>query len=483
MNQIGVEQKEVRYYPNGALAIPVLGFTSSWEDGQVGLWGLEAKYNDDLSSKPGSYEDLRDQRGQRVPDTRQETVSPKYGSDLVLTLDADVQALAESALCGLSETQAKGGVIVVTEPSTGNVLALASLPGPDLSNFDYNRDKDKLFSRSTALSYEPGSVMKVFTIATALEDGAINSNAVLHVTRGPLRIGGWPVPDDDYPPEDYMSLRDVVVHSSNRGAALVALGLGHERLIAGLEKFGFGTRTQLNMPGEPMGNLKQTMNPFPQIDLADMGFGHGITGSPLQVAQGIGVFANDGVLVPLRLLEGKRDPVTGELTESPQSQPTRVFGEATSNIMRDFMIGVVEEGTAIPAKTAWICAGKTGTAEKIENGHYVNKYYSTFAGYGPVPNPKWVIVVILDDPSGGNYFGGSTAGPIYKSLFTALMVREGIKPERDPDLKAPATVWAGSTQVADAAYVPDVTPALTDGGDKGYVLTLNPFGKPNLDMN
>jgi cell division protein FtsI/penicillin-binding protein 2 len=241
-----------------------------------------------------------------------------------------------------------------------------------------------------------------------------------------------------------------------------------------MHKFGFGAKTLLDMPGEPTGDLKEWLTPFPEIDLADMGFGQGITGSPIQLAQGMGVFANGGTLVPLRLLRARKDPGCAQELDCDPSQPTTVFSQATAGTMQNFMIGVIEEGTAQPAKSAWIAAGKTGTAQKINpaGGYCSNKFFSTFAGYGPIPNPKYVIVIILDEPGGLNYYGGSACGPIFQQLFTALMVRDGIPPQRDPDA-APATSHAA--QVVHTTYIPNNDPAATNGGDKGYVLTPNPF--------
>ena len=476
MKEVGVMARETRYYPTGPVASPLLGFTTSRDEGQVGLWGIEEQYDDVLTGRPGEYSDVRDQRGRRVPFSRQEITTPRYGTDLVLTLDSEIQALAESALsAGLLETNAIGGAIVVTEPSTGNVLALASLPTFDPANTaDFDSAKEKYFSRSTALSYEAGSVMKIFTVAGGLEEKVINSESFLHVTQHPLRFGKHVVPDHVYPKIDDMNIRQVVVDSCNRGAAIVATLLGHKRLQGWLHKFGFGSQTPLVLPGEPGGNLKESMNPFPEIDLANMGFGQGITVSPLQLAQALGVFANGGTLVPIRLVKARRDPSCNELVNMSPSEPVPVLSPEIAKTMQDFMTGVVEEGTATAARNGWVCAGKTGTAQKVVGGQYCDgQFYATFTGYGPIPNPKWVIVVILDEPH-PIHFGGAACGPIYKRLFEALMIREGIPPERNadgsPKIAVPVQTAAVTTQpTGDDSQDDLVTNA------KGYVISSDPF--------
>jgi cell division protein FtsI/penicillin-binding protein 2 len=218
------------------------------------------------------------------------------------------------------------------------------------------------------------------------------------------------------------------------------------------------------------------MNPMPEIDLVDMGFGHGITASPLQLAQAMSVFANGGVMVPLRLVKGRIDPGGGEMLNYDPSVPIQVISPSTAATMQDFMIGVVEEGTATRAKTAWTCAGKTGTAQKIDpaGGYYDHRFFATFAGYGPIPNPKWVIVIILDDPH-YPYFGGTSCGPIFHQLFTALMIREGIPPQREPN----------STLIPQGEAIPieregppevDASNSVTSSDTDEFVLSRDPFG-------
>jgi len=471
MREVGVAEREARVYPLGALAGPVLGATDARDEGQVVRWaGFESTYDDVLAGRPGSYEDLRDQRGRRIPGSRREITPARNGSDLMTTLDADVQALAESALQrGLDKTGASGGTIVITEPSTGRVLALASLPAFDPSHFDeYVGDEASTFSRSTRLSFEAGSVMKIFTIAGGLEEGAVERDSMLEVTKGRLRFHGGTVPDHSYG-DSVLSLRDVVVHSSNRGAAIVAVRLGRERLTGCLEKFGFGRRTELKMPGEPCGDLKQRTRRLPEIDLANMGFGHGITVSPLQLAQAMGVFANGGVLVPLRLVDGTRDPLWDTATTAPVCPTERVISPETASIMQDFMVGVIETGTAQAAKTQWICAGKTGTAQKVnpDGGYFRDRYFTTFMGYGPVPNPKWLILVVLDDPTDIRYqYGGTAAGPVFREIFNALMLRDGGRYQSTSDGESNADE-TDFTQSAEEGY------EVSTSDD--YVINPNPF--------
>jgi len=470
--EVGIMSHEARVYPLGPVAGPVIGFTAARDDGQVGLWGLESSYNEVLTGRSGIYRDLRDQRGNRIPGSREELAPPRNGSDLSLTIDGDIQALAENALAdGLERTNAIRGAVIITEPSTGAVRALVSAPALDPSNFEeYLEDETALFSMPTCLSYEAGSAMKIFTIAVGLEEGVVTPEEILHVGVRELPFRGGRVPDHEYGPVD-LSLRDVFVHSSNRGAAIIAVRLGYDRMRDYFRDFGFGERTCLQMPGEPAGSLKEWQNPFPEIDLANMGFGHGITVSPLQLAQAAGVIANDGMLVPLRLIQARRDPPWGaEVTIEP-GEPYRVISSETARIVLGFMEGVVEEGTAMQARTEWSCAGKTGTAQKVDPetcDYYDDRFFSTFVGFGPTPDPKWLIVVILDEPD-YPYFGGAACGPIFREIFNGLMLREGREPVEIEDDEG----WAGDTlsDVLQAGNDPDGDVTLSE-----FVISPDPFG-------
>ena len=460
MREVGVVEFEKRAYVRGVPAGPVIGFTSSRDDGHVGLWGIEQKYDDVLSGRPGLYEDLRDQRGRSIPGSRRLLYPPRKGTDLMLTLDADVQALAEAALhAGMNRTGANAGAVVITEPATGEVRALVSLPAFDPSDYlAFIDDEQAMFSRSTCLCYEAGSVMKVFTIAAGLEEGVVQPDSVLHVTWGPLRFRGGVVPDHDYSRGPDQSLYDVVVYSSNRGAAIVATRLGDDLLTAWLRSFGFGSRTPLAMPGEPCGNLKEHMRPLPEIDLANAGYGQGITVTPLQLAQAAGVFANRGVMVPLRLVRARRDPACAREIAIPPAPRRVVLNPQTAETMQGFMAGVVEEGTGKSAKTVWPCSSKTGTAQKASpHGGYSNDHISTFIGYGPLPNPEWLIVVILDEPD-SPYYAGPACGPIFKEIFTALMLREGELPLNEQQRPA------GEEQNPLDEYIITANPFLPGGG-------------------
>ncbi|MFH1676213.1 MAG: penicillin-binding protein 2 [bacterium] len=460
LREVGIKSKEIRIYPNGPMAGSFFGFVSWRDKGTVGIWGLENRYDDVLAGRPGLYRDLRDQRSNRIPGSRTVLREPRPGTDLYTTIDANAQILAENWLReGMKITGAKDGIVIITEPSTGKIRALVSLPsvnpadykkifadaecepsGDEIIDIDENiltqeeiRD-EMLFSRATSLSYEPGSIMKIFTFSSAVEDDVISPTETFNVTKGPLKFRGGYVPDHDYKYGPIINLENAVVHSSNRAAALTAIKLGDERLKWWLRNFGFGQKTPLNWPGEPAGDLKDWLNPFPEIDLADMGFGHGLTASPLQIVQAASVFPNDGILVPLKLFRARRDSSLSEPLDLPSETPRRVLSPDTVEIMEGFMIGVVEEGTAMQAKTMWTCSGKTGTAQKInpEGGYYDNKFYSTFIGYGPIPDPKWLILVTLDEPK-YPYFGGAACGPVFKAIFTGLMVREYGLPEKEND--------------------------------------------------
>ncbi|HEX9746331.1 MAG TPA: penicillin-binding protein 2 [bacterium] len=426
LQEVGILYEEERVYPNGEFAGPVIGYTG---DNSKGLGGMELKLDLVMAGRPGLYTDVRDQRGNRVPGTRHVEVEERNGTDIVLTLDNEIQKIAWYALYdGILDTGAKGGAVIVTDPRTGDIRAMVSLPAYEPSHYqDYLDDEYSMFNRPACLSYEAGSVMKVFTFAAGLEEEVISEDQNFHVGHGRLYFGNYSVPDHTYSYDPDVSLRDSVVHSCNRAAALTSTWLGRDTITDWFHRFGFGVKTDIAFPGEPSGNLKESLTFFSRIDLANMGFGHGITCSPLQLVQGFSAFANDGYIVPLRLVDARIDPEAGTEITMPYCDPQQVLSHDVAELMNRFMVETVEDGTATQARTQWTSAGKTGTAQKLDDtGHYAaNRFYATFVGYGPVPDPRWLILVVLDEPQRPNHFAGTASGPVYKAIFSALMLKYG----------------------------------------------------------
>jgi len=288
------------------------------------------------------------------------------------------------------------------------VLALANYPGYNPNNRN-NTSSKAMRNRAIADLFEPGSTLKPFTVATAIETGKVKPNTVINTEHGVYTLGNRKIHDSH--PESRLTVAQVIQQSSNIGAAKIALSLKSETMWQGLADSGFGAQTGSNFPGEAPGKLRDPKTWRP-IEQATMAYGHGISVNLLQLARAYTIFANDGELKPISLL--KLDaPVIG----------TRVFSERTSRELRDMLeMVVLPGGTAPLAQIAgYRVAGKTGTAHKLVDGRYVNHYIASFVGFAPASNPRLVVAVMIDDPSGADYYGGEVAAPVFSKVTGAAL--------------------------------------------------------------
>ena len=395
-----------RYYPAGELTAHMLGFTDVDDNGQE---GVELAWQDDLAGKPGSRRVIKDRKGRIVEDIESIRV-PRPGRDIALSIDSKIQYLAYRELKQAVEaSKSKAGGIVVLDAQTGEVLALANLPVYNPNN----RGKIKSErARNRALTdvFEPGSTLKPFTVAAALEAGRISPDTVFQTAPGTLTIGKATIRDSHR--EGPLTVTQVIQKSSNVGSAKIALSLPPETLWEILSQSGFGVSTGSGFPGEVTGRLRphKTWRP---IEQATMSYGHGISVSLIQLARAYTVFSAEGELKPVSLL--KLDaPTTGE----------RVISRATALAVSTMLEMVVRPGGTAPRAqiSGYRVAGKTGTAHKLEgNGYAKDRYISTFVGYAPASNPRLIIAVMLDEPSAGQYFGGVVAAPVFSQVMAGAL--------------------------------------------------------------
>ena len=394
-----------RYYPTGEEAAQTLGFTGQDDNGQE---GMELALQGLLGGKPGSQRVIKDNRGSIVEDAGSLHPS-KPGSDIVLSLDSNLQHIAYRELeSAVKQHRAKAGAVVILDSRTGEVLALANYPGYNPNNRN-NTSSKAMRNRAIADLFEPGSTLKPFTVATAIETGKVKPNTVINTEHGVYTLGNRKIHDSH--PESRLTVAQVIQQSSNIGAAKIALSLKSETMWQGLADSGFGAQTGSNFPGEAPGKLRDPKTWRP-IEQATMAYGHGISVNLLQLARAYTIFANDGELKPISLL--KLDaPVIG----------TRVFSERTSRELRDMLeMVVLPGGTAPLAQIAgYRVAGKTGTAHKLVDGRYVNHYIASFVGFAPASNPRLVVAVMIDDPSGADYYGGEVAAPVFSKVTGAAL--------------------------------------------------------------
>lgn len=398
---LSIKHEYRRYYPAGEVTAHLLGFTDVDDNGQE---GIELSMQSTLSGKAGSQQVIKDRRGQIVEDVAS-LRAPKEGSDLSLSLDGKIQFLASREIKLAVETHhAKAGSIVVLDAKTGEVLALANWPSYNPNNRG-NVSLNTLRNHVVTDLFEPGSTMKPFTISAALELGKIKPTTLINTEHGVYSLGGRTIHDTH--PEAHLTVAQVIQKSSNVGASKIALMMKPEQFWHVLHDSGFGVRTGCEYPGEASGRLRDYKKWRP-IEQATMSYGNGISVNLLQLARAYTVFANDGELKPVTLLK-RAVPAVG----------TQVYSAKTVRAVREMLEMVVKPGGTAPQAQieGYRVAGKTGTAHKLEGKHYVNKYIASFVGMAPASNPRLIVAVMINEPSGKEYYGGQVAGPVFSAVM------------------------------------------------------------------
>lgn len=392
-----------RFYPEAEVTAHLLGFTDIDDKGQE---GVELSFDAELSGTPGLKKVVRDRRGHTVEEL--ETVSePQPGKDVVLSIDRRIQYYAYRALkAAVIEHRASSGSVVVLDPDTGEVLAMVNQPTAN-PNDRSQRKSALLRNRNITDVYEPGSTLKPFAVALALDERKVSPNTIIDTRPGYMRLNRRTVRDvHNY---GKLSVTGVITKSSNIGAAKLALMVGKDKLWQTYLALGFGQKTGIQLAGERSGVLT---NPKRWSDhtLATHSFGYGLSMTTLQLAQAYAVIAADGVKKPLTLLRRQEGAVATQ---------ARVFSTATARKLRKMMATVVsDKGTARRAAVnGYQVAGKTGTVHKVINGQYAkDRYLSLFAGMAPADDPKLVVVVLINDPKGKRYYGGLVAAPVFREV-------------------------------------------------------------------
>jgi cell division protein FtsI (penicillin-binding protein 3) len=416
---IGFVPESKRYYPAQPLAGPLLGWVGIDNDG---LGGLEAGSESVLAGKPGHMEVEQDARGRNLPDGERRVRAAERGGDLVLTIDQSLQFEAERVLAEeVDIAQAKGGMAVIADVRTGDVLAMATVDGATADAPAHTALASE-HNRPLADVFEPGSTAKVVTIAAALEAGIVSPGTVLNV---PSRIV---VDSRDYADVKNhpaaMTVADIVRESSNVGTILIAGQLGSARFDAALRSFGFGEPTGLGFPGEASGILLP-LEQYNATSLASMPVGSGIAVTAMQMLDVYLTIANDGVARAPRLIAATID-ADGQRHESPLGTTRRVVSVETASSMRSMLEAVVAAGTGTKAQIAgYRVGGKTGTARKPPYDTPPYRYVASFAGFAPVDSPRLAAIVVLDEPS-SSYSGGQVAAPVFARIMQYALAVEHV---------------------------------------------------------
>ena len=439
-----------RYYPQSSIAAHVLGFTGL---DPKGLEGLELEYDQLLQGTPGRLVSLHDARGRGLASADQMVQGGVAGRNLFLTLDRSLQYVAEKELARVvRETGAVGGTIVMLEPASGRVLALASQPdyNPNLAG-RYPAAKRR--NRAVCDIYEPGSTFKPFLLAAVLEEGLVSPGKKIYCENGRYSVGGKIV--RDHKRYKLLSLKETLKFSSNIGFAKLGKILERDRFYSYLRNFGFGERTGLDLPGEVGGMLRPPSRWF-EIDLAAISFGQGVSVTPIQMAVAMAAIANGGLLMEPYIVE-KITTADGQLVEKRLPQVRRrVISEKTARLVREMMVSVTEPGgtgtrAALPG---YRVAGKTGTAQKVDmvtGGYSPDKRVSSFIGFVPAENPALVLSVTVDEPKGKTY-GGLVAAPVFARIAGQTLSHLNVLPK--------GTVVASTEVTAAPEPLPDLAPLL-----------------------
>ena len=419
------EDQFVRSYPNGPLASHVIGFVNAEHEG---VQGIEASMNDYLEGQAGYEVIERDRKGREIRALRTENLGPRDGFNVVLTVDQVVQHIAEQELeRAMAEFKPQAGVIIVSRPKTGEILAMSSRPTFDPTSMEAT-SADARRNRCISDVAEPGSTFKIVVCSGALNEGIVTLNDQFDCENGAFMYAGRVLHDAH--PYGVLSVEEILFHSSNIGAAKVALHMGPARLSDYIHRYGFGHKTDIALPGEVSG-IAHPLARWNSLSITRIPMGHEIAVTPLQMLMALNTIANNGVRMRPMIVKSVVD-ADGTPVFQYQPQPVgRVITPRASMLMATALRRVVSpEGTAPKAALeGFDVAGKTGTAQKVENGQYVRKYYSSFIGYFPASNPEISILVSLDDPVGGAYYGGSVAGPVFKAVAEKIAEYLGMEPQ------------------------------------------------------
>ena len=428
-----IEDTEVRQYLHGRLLSHVLGSVNAEN---VGSAGIELRYNRDLTGVPGKIRGMKDARGHEIYDRRIETISPLPGADIYLTVDHNIQYEVESALkWGMEEFGAASGWCVVMDPATGAILALASRPDFDPLAFGRASDAAKV-NRVTNFTYEPGSVMKVITVAGAIDMGLVRAETKYSTNRNDERYYKLPG-DGSHVWEPMMTVGDAVVHSSNIVVGKIGSDMGPKNLWTYMTRFGFGTKTGIELPGEEVGIIRDWKK-WDKATWSRAPIGQGVSVTAIQMCSAYQAIANNGLRMKPYIVDKIVDYRGEEVYRHTPTPAGRPIKESTAREMRKIMLGVASPaGTARRAAIrGYSVAGKTGTAQKVINGHYSDSLFrATFCGMVPASDPKLVILVTLDfDEKRKFHQGGNSSGPVFRRIAIGALRYLMIPPDRPEEL-------------------------------------------------
>lgn len=482
---LGFIEEPKRVYPNGTLVGQVLGFTNI---DSKGIEGIEFKYDELLTGKPGKINVKKDARGRKIMSTPYFLEPSISGYDLVLTIDSQIQHIVEKELKeGVEKAKADRGMALLMNSETGAILAMASYPFFDPNSYkDFNSETRR--NLPIWFSFEPGSTMKVFILASAMEEDKVNPDTKFDCENGRRKVG--PAIIRDVHPYGVLTVAQILEKSSNICASKIGETLGREKLYDRLSSFGFGRQTGIDLSGESSGMMTKS-NRWGPVELATISFGQGIAVTSIQIAAALSAIANGGYLVKPYIVEQLISPGGKVVTKNKPEVLGKVISYDTAENITQMMEKVVESGTGKNAAiSGYKVAGKTGTAQ-VPNpktgGYYGNRFMSSFIGFGPTDDPKVTLVVIVENPKNGSY-GGTVAAPIFKGIVEKVLFYLGVPPRTEfvgtkvmPDLQGKSLreilIWSENegveVRIKGTGYVTSQEPKAGEAIKEGTVCRVD----------
>ena len=416
----GIEEFR-RFYPAGETTAHMVGFTDIDDHGRE---GVELAYDEWLAGVPGKRQVIKDRRGRLIKDV-QVTKNAKAGKPLALSIDLRLQYLANRELRNaIIENGAKAGSLVIMDVKTGEILAMVNQPTYNPNN---RRNLQPAMMRNRAMIdvFEPGSTMKAISMSAAIESGRWKPTDTVEVYPGTLQIGKYTIKDVSRTEGPVLDMTGILINSSNVGMSKVAFDIGGETIYRLAQKVGLGQDTGLGFPGERVGNLPNYRE-WRKAETATLSYGYGISVTAIQLVHAFSALANNGRLAPLTLIKTDKPP-----------QTTQVLPEAVAKTMQGMLTQVIEapRGVFRAQVPAYHVAGKSGTARKTSvgtKGYAENSYRSLFAGFGPMSDPRYAIVVVIDEPSKAGYFGGLVSAPVFSRVMSGTLRLMNITPDNLP---------------------------------------------------
>jgi cell division protein FtsI/penicillin-binding protein 2 len=418
------EKESKRFYPNRELAAHIVGYAGMDNDG---LSGIEFAFDKKIGGIPGRVLLKTDAKQRSFGSVEK---APIPGEDLFLTLDQTIQYIAEQELAEqVTKSKALGGTAIVMEPYSGEILAMASVPTYN-PNFYAKYPRENWKNRSILSIYEPGSTFKIITAAAALEENLAKPDETINCMNGSIVVGKYRI--RDHKSYGLLTVRDIVTYSSNIGAVQLGFRVGKERFERYIRSFGFGSATDIELPGEARGLLHPSSE-WPAVTLANISMGQGIGVTPLQVVTAVSAIANGGYHVRPRIILKQKSNELERVSYEPVPSQSRILSSRTTQLIKEMLTGVVTKGTGKASQLeGFTAAGKTGTAQKIDpNGHYSHtRFIASFVGFAPTERPVFAIVVTVDEPH-GQYYGGEVASPVFRKIAQKTLRYLSVLPDQE----------------------------------------------------